>query len=424
MPQTGPPIRVAHDISFLGTFFRHTSAQSGVYRVVEQLLFALCARDDLELTAVAMCGDDPIGDVTSAWQYFAGKALSRGKFDPAIDGWLSRQYVRILRDGLPKVLNYRQLLTRIIRNVDPPRLLLDANCYDVFHSPFFPLPSRDFMPSVPRVLTIYDLIACRRPDWMTQEIVQLMQRILRSIDQKRDWVTCISEYTKQEFCEYTGMSPDRVFVTPLAAADHFRPVEDPALIDVVRKKYGIPDGDYFLSLGALQPRKNFTQVIKSFLQLITQQPTADLNLVVVGEKAWKYEELLSSTSSFGELRQRLIFTGFVDDNDLSAIYSGARAFVFVSLYEGFGLPVLEAMQCGTPVIASNATAVPEVVGDAGLVVDPDDTDELSNAMLLVLRDERQALELKKRGFRRSSEFSWSACAEHTMKAYRAAAQST
>ncbi|HEU4870159.1 MAG TPA: glycosyltransferase family 1 protein [Pyrinomonadaceae bacterium] len=385
---------------------------------------ALCARDDLELTAVAICGEDPLTDVTSAWQYFAGRKLHQGNFDPAIDGWLSRQYVRLLRDSIPKVLNYRQLLTRVIRRADSPRPLLDANRYDVFHSPFFPLPSRDFMPSVPRVLTIYDLIACRRPDWMPQEIVQLMQRILSSIDPKRDWVTCISEYTKQDFCEYTGMSPDRVFVTPLAAADHFRPVGDPALIDVVRKKYGIPEGDYFLSLGALQPRKNFTQVIKSFLQLIKQQPTRDLNLVVVGEKAWMYEELLSSTTNVDELRDRLIFTGFIEDDDLSAVYSGARAFVFVSLFEGFGLPVLEAMQCGTPVIASTATAVPEVVGDAGLLVDPYDTDALSNAMLLVLQDEQRALELKKRGFRRSSEFSWSACAERTMNAYRAATQST
>jgi glycosyltransferase involved in cell wall biosynthesis len=216
------------------------------------------------------------------------------------------------------------------------------------------------------------------------------------------------------------MSPDRVFVTPLAAADHFRPVTDPASIDVVRKKYGIPDGDYFLSLGALQPRKNFTRVISSFLQLVRQQPTADVNLVIVGEKAWKYEELLSSVTNLGELDDRLIFTGFIDDDDLSAVYSGAKAFIFVSLYEGFGLPVLEAMQCGTPVIASNVTAVPEVVGDAGLLVDPGDTDELSSAMLLLLQDEQRALELKRRGLRRSSEFSWFACGERTMSAYRAA----
>jgi glycosyltransferase involved in cell wall biosynthesis len=424
MPQTGAPIRVAHDISFLGTFFRHRTAQSGVYRVVEQLLIALCRRDDLELTAVAICGEDLIGDVSAAWQYFAGKELHQCRFDPAIDRWLSRQYVRILRDGIPKAINHNQRLTRIIRKADRPRPRLDASRYDVFHSPFFPLPSRKLMGSVPRVQTIYDLIACRRPDWMPEGIVRLMHRVLSGIDPERDWVTCISEFTRQEFCEYTGMSPDRVFVTPLAAACHFRPVEDSAVIDVVRKKYGIPDGDYFLSLGALQPRKNFTRVISSFLQLVRQQSTADLNLVIVGEKAWLYEELLSSVTDLGELRDRLIFTGFIDDQDLSAMYSGAKAFIFVSLYEGFGLPVLEAMQCGTPVIASNTTAVPEVVGDAGLLVDPGDTDELSNAMLSLLQDERQALDLKSRGLHRSSEFSWTACGERTMGAYSAATQST
>jgi glycosyltransferase involved in cell wall biosynthesis len=427
LPPYDSPIKAAYDISFLGSFFRYSEVQTGVYRVVEQLLMALCAREDLELSAVAICGEDLIGDVAAAWQYFAGKDFDHCKFDPAIDGWLSRRYVRRLRDGVPQAVDYQrfwQLVTRVIRKADRPQPLLDAGRYDVFHSPFFPLPSRNFMPSVPRVQTIYDVIACKRPDWMPEQIIRLMQKILSQIDLERDCVTCISEFTKKEFCELTGMSPDRVFVTPLAAARHFRPVEDLASIAAVRKKYGIPEGDYFLSLGALQPRKNFARIIDSFRQIISRQSTAAPNLVIVGEKAWMYEELLSSVKNFGDLHEKLIFTGFIGDDDLSAVYSGATAFIFVSLYEGFGLPVLEAMQCGTPVIASNTTAVPEVVGDAGLLVDPTDTDELSNAMLLLLQDERRALELKRMGLRRSAEFTWAACGEKTMNAYRQAMQST
>jgi glycosyltransferase involved in cell wall biosynthesis len=420
-------VRAAYDISFLGTFFRHTAHQSGVYRVVEQLLIALCEREDLELTAVAICGEDPINDVRAGLQYLRRKQLDYGKFDPALNRALSRLYVRVLRDGIPKAVEYAkldQLLRRIVRKVDQPRPALDAKRYDVFHSPFFPLPSRDVVGSVPRVQTIYDLIACKRPDWMPAEVVRLMQEIIAAIEVERDWVTCISEFTKQEFCEYTRMSPDRVFVTPLAAALHFRPIEDAAAIDTVRKKYGIPEGDYFLSLGALQPRKNFARVIESFVRIVRQQPRVNVNLVIVGEKAWLYDELLSSVKDADELRGRLTFTGFVEDADLSAVYSGAKAFIFVSLYEGFGLPVVEAMQSGTPVIASNTTAVREVAGDAALLVDPADTDELSNAMLLLLQDARRALELKTMGLHRSSEFSWANCAEKTMNAYRTAGESS
>jgi glycosyltransferase involved in cell wall biosynthesis len=420
-------MRVAYDISFLGIFFKQTSTQNGVFRVVEQLLFALCARHDVDLNAVAISGDDLLVNVAEASQYFVSrKELDRCEFDPALNRLLSQWYVRTVRRRIPGALDSAKVthrLTRLVNKVDRPRPVLEAGHYDIFHSPFFPLPGREVTGAVKRFQTIYDLIACKRPDWMPQQINSLVQKIFSSIDHERDWVICISEFTKQEFCEFTGMLPDRVFVAPLAAAEHFRPVEDQAAIDAVRKKYGIPEGDYFLSLGALQPRKNFGRLINSFLELLKQQPNTNVNLVIVGTKAWMYEKLLSSVRDLDQFCDRIIFTEFIDDDDLSAVYSGAKAFVFVSLYEGFGLPVLEAMQCGTPVIAANTTALPEVVGDAGLLVDPRNTDELCSAMLSLLENGPQTVQLKNKSLRRAAEFSWSLCAENTVQAYRSALQS-
>jgi glycosyltransferase involved in cell wall biosynthesis len=419
-------IRVAYDVLFLAQFFRHTRAQSGVYRVVEQLLLSLCNRDDLDLTLVTICSENPLVDVLEALAYIArSKELHGCQFDPSLSGSLSRRYVDVFGNGNERVLGHKklqQLIMRAIRKLERPSATLNPQRYDVFHSPFFPLPAGSLAGTAQRFQTVYDLIAIKRPDWMPQEVNRLVQKIVSDVDPERDWVICISEFTKQEFCDFTGMAAERVFVTPLAAASHFKPVNDQGLIDAVRKKYRIPDGDYFLSLGALQHRKNFAGVIDAFARLLSQQPDPDLYLVIVGEKHWLYEQIFASARNLSQFQNRIVFTGFVEDKDLRAVYSAAKAFVFVSLYEGFGLPVLEAMQCGTPVIASNTTALPEVVGDAGILVDPRDTDALCAAMLSLLENEDEASELGRKGLHRAGEFSWSLCAEETMKAYRAATQ--
>lgn len=419
-------IRVAYDVLFLAQFFRHTTAQSGVYRVVEQLLLSLCNRDDLELTSVVVCGENPLVEVLDALAYLRdNKEPGHCRFDPALGGRLSRRYVDLFGNGRQRNLRpgkLQQLIMRAVRKLERPRASLEPERYDVFHSPFFPLPDRSLVGGAQRIQTVYDLIACKRPDWMPDEVNRLVQKIVSGVERDRDWVVCISEFTKHEFCEFTGMAAERVFVTPLSAAPHFKPVKDQEAIDAVRRKYRVPDHDYFLSLGALQHRKNFTGLIDAFRRLLNEQPNTDLYLVIVGEKHWLYEQIFASVKNLDQFQNRIVFTGFVEDKDLSALYSAAKAFVFVSLYEGFGLPVLEAMQCGTPVIASNTTALPEVVGDAGILVDPRDTEAVSAAMLSVLQNEREGLDLKRKGLRRASEFSWSLCAEATMKAYRAATQ--
>jgi len=208
----------------------------------------------------------------------------------------------------------------------------------------------------------------------------------------------------------------------------FQPVRDEEAIEAVKARYGIA-GDYVLFVGTLQPRKNLIRLIEAFSPSTRlrraqssrsgrrlsnpQSPISNLQLVIAGKKGWLYEEIFQQVEEL-ELEGKVVFTGYVVAGDLPALLSGAGLFVFPSLYEGFGLPVLEAMACGTPVICSNASSLPEVAGDAALLVDPLDVEGLAAAMERVLGDEALRAELIERGFERARKFSWERCARETL----------
>jgi glycosyltransferase involved in cell wall biosynthesis len=234
-----------------------------------------------------------------------------------------------------------------------------------------------------------------------------------------------STATKRDLVQLYGTDPDRITVIPLGLDELFQPVTDPARLADVRARYGIP-GDYLLYVGTLQPRKNLVRLIEAWARVIAdcRLQIADLGrwtLVLAGKKGWLYEEIFATVRRLG-LEGRVLFPGYVPEEDLPALLSGATAFVWPSLYEGFGLPVLEAMACGTPVIAANVSSLPEVVGDAGLLVDPLDSEALAAAMQRLLADAdpstplRASLraELRQRGLARAKLFSWPRCARETL----------
>lgn len=436
-------IRVAYDISLLGQYLSRAESMCGISRVYEEVLFELSKRDDVDLTTVSVCGEgDPLQDSIQSHLYFkAHEARIRGRYVPSFRSRLGLTgfYQSAFSDCSPEELagetgrglgsalrrGGRSLLYRLSYKygIDALRRSFDSGSYDVFHSSYLRLPPRSLTGGVPRVLTIYDLIPVRAPEFVTPVMTSLFEQILDSLDVERDWVTCISEHTKNEFCEYTGMSPERAFVTPLASAPHFHPVGNARQVAEVRRRYGLPEGEYFLSLAAPQPRKNLTHLIRCFFRLLAEHHLPDTYLVLAGSKAqgWLYDEIFAAAGSSPAHRARVVFTGYVADEDLAALYSGALAFVFPSLYEGFGLPPLEAMACGTPVVTSNVTALPEVVGGAGLTVAPTDADALCEALLAMASDEELRRKLGRMGLERAAGFSWRNCAEQTVRAYRAAA---
>jgi glycosyltransferase involved in cell wall biosynthesis len=227
-----------------------------------------------------------------------------------------------------------------------------------------------------------------------------------------------SEATRQDLVHYYRIPQEKIVVVYPGRDEALAPVSDPAVLSAVRARYGLAD-PYLLYVGTLHPRKNLVRLVQAFSRLrarisTIQSPISGLQLVIAGQKGWLYDEILIQIRRLN-LVDRVVLTGYVPDADLPALLSGARAFAFPSLYEGFGLPVLEAMACGTPVVCSNTSSLPEVAGDAALAVDPLDTEALSDALARIVTDEGLRRELVERGFRQVQRFSWRRCAQEVMQ---------
>ena len=201
---------------------------------------------------------------------------------------------------------------------------------------------------------------------------------------------------------YPGLSSD------------FRPIIDSEKLRKVRKRYKLGEEPFVLSVGTLQPRKNHLTLIKAFELALGD---SEYNLVLAGGKGWSYEEVYDLVESRG-LQNRVLFPGFVAEEDLSALYSSANIMTFPSLYEGFGLPVLEAMACGLPVIASSVSSLPEVTRNAALLVDPGNVDDMADAMLKLVKNVDLRKRLRNKGFKRVEQFSWSSSAKTLLGVYR------
>lgn len=280
----------------------------------------------------------------------------------------------------------------------------------VYHEPNF-LP---FKTNLPTVVTIHDLSILRYPETHPKDRVAFMsKRIVKAIH-RADCLITDAEYIRQEILAEFNVDPERVVSVPLAAASHYRPVAAKHLPPVLNE-FDLQPGQYILAVGTLEPRKNLMTAFRAYARL-PERIRRSFPFVVAGMKGWGREggnPEIECLVSRGEIRR----LGYVSDEALPALYSGATLFVYPSLYEGFGLPPLEAMACGTPVIVSDRSTLPEVVGDAGLCVDAMDVDGLAEAMLGVIEYQDLRASLKVRGLARAAGFSWRRCAEQTLDVY-------
>ncbi|MEO8435004.1 MAG: glycosyltransferase family 1 protein [Pyrinomonadaceae bacterium] len=272
----------------------------------------------------------------------------------------------------------------------------------------------------PIVASIHDLSFEHLPQTFKRRSRMQLRLTVRHTARKAARILALSEYARNDIIKTYGIDAERVSVTPLAASRLFTPVTDPSELSRVRKNYGIKR-DYILAVGSIQPRKNLPRLIGAYAHLRSLRPQAKLpQLALVGKNAWLYDETLQAAKQHG-FTDDIIFTGYVPEADLPPLYSGATCFVYPSYFEGFGLPVLEAMQCGTPVIAGNRTSLPEVVGDAGILVDPFDKTALAQAIGRVIENSNLAAELRVKGLQRAGDFSWQKTARLTLQAYQQAA---
>ncbi len=292
---------------------------------------------------------------------------------------------------------------------------LRRNPVDVLHVQFTAPP---FSPC-PVVVSIHDLSFEHLPQtfkWRSRK--QLRITVRRSV-REASQVIALSAHARNDIINTYKVSPERVTAIPLAAADHFRPVSDETELQRVKQTYGIK-GDYILAVGAIQPRKNLARLVAAHARLRSLKPEGKLpKLVLAGKCAWLYDETLRAIKDL-ELKDSVIVTGYVPEKDLPTLYSGALCFVYPSYFEGFGLPPLEAMQCGAPVIVGNLTSLPEVVGDAGLLVDPFDVDALAAAIESVISNSDLRAELSFKGLARAKLFEWQETARQTLAIYQKA----
>lgn len=428
-------IRVAYDTALFGACYINYQSRTGIFRVVEEILLELNRRDDISVQSVTLNYESTVWDEVSTQLFFEKERSellasfckthhSRLHLNSAYTKLVELQRKLVSSTGSKKDLRYKAGRALEIMGSQLARreasISCDSSNYDIYHVSYFPLPDINVLPDVPRILTVYDLIPLLFPEFFVPKVNQRAVDIIKSIDIHRDWVICISEHTKRDFCKYSGMDSARVFVTPLAAASYFYPVKNPQHIENILAKYNIPASSYLLSLCTLEPRKNLALLIRAFADFIQSHPNVDLNLVLVGTNGWKNDNIFQAVRNNSEIKDRIFFAGYVPDEELAPIYSGALAFVYPSLYEGFGLPPLEAMQCGTPVIASNLSSLPEVVGDAGLLINPTSQDELSAAIWKLVSDKQLRTELSRKSIARAAQFSWEKSVDQTIEVYRTA----
>ena len=266
------------------------------------------------------------------------------------------------------------------------------------------------------VVTVHDVIPLILPRTFTLRHRLVVRMALARVRQKADRIIVPSQTVKRDVVQHLGLAEDLVVVTPEGCEPRFRPVPAEASLREVAAKYGLPPR-YVLAVGTLEPRKNLTTLLEAFARL-RRAAAIDpaLRIVLAGARGWLEEPIFQTVRSLG-LEQVVCFPGFIDDDDLPAVYSGAAVFVFPSLYEGFGLPLLEAMACGVPVITSNISSMPEVAGDAAMLVDPRNVDGLAAAIAQVLRDEALRDRLRGAGIARARQFSWETAARQTLDAY-------
>ena len=264
------------------------------------------------------------------------------------------------------------------------------------------------------VLTIHDLHYLHHPQFMTRESLHYYRDQIGWAVQRAAHILVPSHATARDLVTLLGVPEDRVTVHPLGVNDAFRPQPADA-IRAVRERWGIPRS-YVLFVGTFEPRKNITGLLRAYHRLRADLPDAP-PLVLVGRRGWLYEDIFATAEQL-RLGEALIWVEDAPFEDLPALYSGALALALPSHYEGFGLTALEAMACGTPPIVSPRGSLPEVVGEAGLYAEPDDTDALADAMRRLLQDDTLRAELRRKGLARAATFTWRRTAEIALRVYR------
>lgn len=283
---------------------------------------------------------------------------------------------------------------------------------DLYHATDFVLPPT--LPGTRALLTVHDLSFVRVPETASPSLKAYLDVVVPRSVSRADHVLADSTATKNDLVELYGTPAEKITVLLSGVDERFRRVDNAAVLALARQRYKLPATPYIFSVGTVQPRKNYGRLIQALARL--RGGGQDVDLVIAGGAGW-LEDPIYETIRQHDMTGHVHFIGFADEADLPALYSGAVGVAIPSLYEGFGLPVLEAMACGTPVVTSNVSSLPEVAGDAALLVSPTDLDTITHALEQLLTDPTLRQALVQRGLARASQFTWEAAARQLQQVY-------
>lgn len=289
-------------------------------------------------------------------------------------------------------------------------LLAARKRVDLIHGPVNIVPLASFRPSI---VTIHDLAFLEYPDQYPAMQRRYLSAMTRLATRRASRVIAVSSYTARDISERLGVDSARVVAVPNGVSESFFPRRDTPELTIFREQHALP-GDFLLFVGTLQPRKNLVGLLRAYGQL---GPEERLPLYVVGGEGWMYSDIFDEVRRLG-IEDAVHFPGYAASETLPLWYSAATAFIYPSYYEGFGLPVLEAMACGTPVVTSNRTSLPEVVGDAGLLVNPDNPEDIARGLREILADTERRDVMASAGLVQAKQFTWRRTARETAAVYR------
>jgi len=359
--------------------------RAGIGRYTRELIAAL----------LALVGQDAI--LPHQYTLFAAVGgLPRAHWQREIDRLRAIRHSQLAIRTLPLSDDWLARLWHRLRLPVPVETITGP--LDIFYSPDFVLPPT--RRGTRALLTVHDLSFLHYPEHFVPKLVQYLTQVVTRSVARADRVLADSEATRADLIAHLGTAPEKVTVLYSGVDARFCPQSEPGEAERIRARYSIGNRPYVLGVGTVQPRKNYVRLIQAFAQLTNQSTD---QLLIAGGKGWLYEDILAEAEKHPNSVRVL---GFVDDGDLPALYRNASLFAFPSLYEGFGLPVLEAMACGAPVVCSDVSSLPEVAGDAALLVDPLDAKELTAAMARALADADLRQEMVSQGLAQAARFTW------------------
>ncbi|WP_332454076.1 glycosyltransferase family 1 protein [Chryseobacterium aquaticum] len=404
-------IKLIFDVEIMGNSYKQN--QTGIYRVAYELFSRFYKNRNVDLVSANHNYTESADSEHKIRRFLIGSGLEtdlvcnikRKKFVP-------------FRKEKPFRYLYKKIGVSDFKAVYNEA---EMNKKAIYHSVYYPINKNlNSFPNLTKIVTIHDLIPILYPQY--NDNTKILKKTIESIG-KDNYAICVSENTKKDLLKYdSNLDPSKIFVSKLAASpDIFYPSVDDNKNSFVKKKYNLPD-KYILSLSTLEPRKNIDHLIRTYIKTMIAHNINDLYLVLVGSKGWQYDKIFEEYENAKELKDRIIITGRIPDEDLAAVYSQANSFYYMSLYEGFGLPPLEAMQCGVATVSSNTSSLPEVIGNGGLLLDPKDENALSETIFKFYTDEEFKKEYAQKGIERSKEFSWDKTVEEHIEIYKAILQ--